>query len=117
MRVFPRWGVIGALAILAAPAIFSAPLWAQNTGQMLEVQSGGKAYTSYLAAAPGEGRKPGIVLVHSFTVSNRATRTSWIASPPTDSFLARVADIREEPARRRRRTARARRGRAPEGAR
>jgi carboxymethylenebutenolidase len=54
---------VGAAAVLAALAI---PLWAQNTGQMLDVASGGRIYASYLSAGTGPGRKPGIVLIHSF---------------------------------------------------
>jgi carboxymethylenebutenolidase len=55
-----RLGFVGVLAILAIP------VGAQNAGQMLDVTSGGKAYSSYLAAGPAAGRMPGIVLVHSF---------------------------------------------------
>jgi carboxymethylenebutenolidase len=60
MHLFSR---IGAVAFLAALAL---PLSAQNTGQMLDISSGGKMYASYLSAAPGPARKPGIVLIHSF---------------------------------------------------
>jgi carboxymethylenebutenolidase len=60
MHLFSRAGVVVLLAALALP------LWAQNMGQMLDVSSGGKQYASYLSAAPGSGRKPGIVLIHSF---------------------------------------------------
>ena len=43
--------------------------WAQNSrnsGQMIRVTSGGKGYVSYLSAPATPGKKPGIVLVHSF---------------------------------------------------
>ena len=60
MHLFSRAGVVVLLAALALP------LWAQNMGQMLDVSSGGKQYASYLSAAPGSRRKPGIVLIHSF---------------------------------------------------
>jgi carboxymethylenebutenolidase len=50
-------------AFLASLAI---PVSALNTGQSVTLASGGKAYASYLSAAPGPGRKPGIVLIHSF---------------------------------------------------
>ncbi|HVP17998.1 MAG TPA: dienelactone hydrolase family protein, partial [Spirochaetia bacterium] len=52
-----------ACAMIAA-LVFSA--WAQNTGQLIDVASGGKNYASYISAPPTGGRKPGIVLVHSF---------------------------------------------------
>jgi carboxymethylenebutenolidase len=54
------------LAVSALLAALTAPAYAQNAGQMVSVISGGKGYASYLAAASGPGRKPGIVLVHSF---------------------------------------------------
>ena len=60
MHLFSR---VGVAAVLAALAI---PLSAQNTGQMLDVASGGRMYASYLSAGTGPGRKPGIVLIHSF---------------------------------------------------
>ena len=49
---------------LCATLVF--PAWSQNAGQMMVVTSGGKDYASYLCAAPTPGKKPGIVLVHSF---------------------------------------------------
>jgi carboxymethylenebutenolidase len=58
-------GTLRILMILAAAAV-ALPLSAQNTGQVVNVASGGKQYSSYLAAAPGAARKPGIVLIHSF---------------------------------------------------
>jgi carboxymethylenebutenolidase len=54
------------LAFCLTLAVSTLPLWAQNTGQALNVTSGGKQYASYLAAAPGTGQKPGILLIHSF---------------------------------------------------
>jgi carboxymethylenebutenolidase len=58
-------GTFRTLIILAA-ALAALPLSAQNTGQAVNVTSGGKQYASYIAAAPGTDRKPGIVLIHSF---------------------------------------------------
>ena len=60
MRILIRLGVCALFAALALP------IFAENSGQTLNVASGGRTYSSYLSAAPGEGRKPGIVLVHSF---------------------------------------------------
>lgn len=60
MKLTARILGIAVLAALAAPA------FAENNGQTISVMSGGKAYASYLSAAPGPGRKPGIVLIHSF---------------------------------------------------
>ena len=60
MKLIAR--VLGTM-MLAALAV---PAFAQNTGQAITLMSGGKAYASYLSAAPGPGRKPGIVLIHSF---------------------------------------------------
>ena len=54
------------LAGIALLAVLSVPVFAQNTGQSISLVSGGKAYGSYLSAGPGPGRRPGIVLVHSF---------------------------------------------------
>jgi len=54
---------IAAAVTLAALAV---PLSAQNTGQMMDVASGGRMYASYLSAGAGQGRMPGIVLIHSF---------------------------------------------------
>jgi carboxymethylenebutenolidase len=56
---------VGALGIMILVG-FAAPGFADNTGLPVSLISGGKAYASYLSAAPGPGRKPGIVLVHSF---------------------------------------------------
>jgi carboxymethylenebutenolidase len=50
-------------AFLAALAVSA---FAENTGQSVTLSSGGKAYASYLSAPAGPGRKPGIVLIHSF---------------------------------------------------
>jgi carboxymethylenebutenolidase len=47
-------------------ATLAVPSFAENTGQPVSLLSGGRAYASYLSAAPGSERKPGIVLVHSF---------------------------------------------------
>jgi carboxymethylenebutenolidase len=58
-------GTFRTLIILAA-ALAALPLSAQNTGQVVNVTSGGKQYSSYIAVAPGTDRKPGIVLIHSF---------------------------------------------------
>ena len=49
-----------------ALAVGSLPLWADNSGQALNVTSGGRQYASYLASGPGAGQKPGIILIHSF---------------------------------------------------
>jgi len=49
---------------MIAALVFSA--WAQNTGQAIDVVSSGKRYASYIGAPSTPGRKPGIVLVHSF---------------------------------------------------
>jgi hypothetical protein len=49
MHLYSRVGVVAVLAALAIP------LSAQNTGQMLDVASGGKMYASYLSAGPGPG--------------------------------------------------------------
>jgi carboxymethylenebutenolidase len=51
---------------MLAAALAALPLAAQNTGQMVNVTSGGKQYASYLSVGPGTDRKPGIVLIHSF---------------------------------------------------
>ncbi len=60
MKLIARIFAVAILTVLTAPA------FAQNTGQSISLMSGGKAYASYIAAAPGPARKPGIVLVHSF---------------------------------------------------
>ena len=60
MKLIARFAGIAILAGLTVPG------FAQNTGQAVSLMSGGKVYASYLSAAPGPGRKPGIVLVHSF---------------------------------------------------
>jgi carboxymethylenebutenolidase len=60
MKTNARILLIGLMAALAVPA------FAQNTGEAYSLMSGGKAYASYIAAGPGPGRKPGIVLIHSF---------------------------------------------------
>jgi carboxymethylenebutenolidase len=54
------------IGIILAAALAALPLSAQNAGQAVNVTSGGKQYASYLGAAPGPARKPGIVLIHSF---------------------------------------------------
>jgi carboxymethylenebutenolidase len=51
------------IAVLAALAV---PGFAQNSGQAIALLSGGKSYSSYLSAGSVPGRKPGIVLIHSF---------------------------------------------------
>jgi carboxymethylenebutenolidase len=53
--------MIAALSFLAV-----LPLSAENAGTAVNVVSGGKAYASYLAAASGAGKKPAILLIHSF---------------------------------------------------
>jgi carboxymethylenebutenolidase len=60
MRVLLRGGALVLVVSLALPA------FAQNTGQAITITSGGKAYASYISAASGEEKKPGIVLIHSF---------------------------------------------------
>jgi carboxymethylenebutenolidase len=47
-------------------AALTLPAWAQNSGQMIDVASGGRDYASYLSAPSTPGKKSGIVLVHSF---------------------------------------------------
>jgi len=42
------------------------PAWTENSGQSINAGSGGKGYSSYLSAAFASGKKPGIVLAHSF---------------------------------------------------
>ncbi len=54
------------LLVPVITAALVAPGWAQNTGQMISIESGGKSYASYLSAPSTPGKKPGIVLVHSF---------------------------------------------------
>ena len=54
------------IAAAVALAALAVPLSAQNTGQMMDVASGGRMYASYLSAGAGQGRMPGIVLIHSF---------------------------------------------------
>jgi len=55
------------MAVCAAVGIALAfPAWAENSGQTINVESAGKSYSSYLSAPSTSGRKPGIVLVHSF---------------------------------------------------
>ena len=44
----------------------AAPAFPQNVGQSIAVLSGGKSYVSYFAAPTTPGRKPGIILIHSF---------------------------------------------------
>jgi carboxymethylenebutenolidase len=53
---------IGAVLIAAITLSLSA----QNTGQAVDVVAGGKAYVSYLTAPQTPGRKPAILLIHSF---------------------------------------------------
>jgi carboxymethylenebutenolidase len=60
MRVLSRAGALFLFVALALPA------FAQNTGLAITVMSDGKAYASYISAAPGTQKKPGIVLIHSF---------------------------------------------------
>ena len=70
IRIFAWRRQLMGLKIAAAAAVLLAALsfsgWAQNTGQMINVTSGGKDYVSYLSAPQTPGIKPGIVLVHSF---------------------------------------------------
>ena len=47
-------------------AALALPAWAQNSGQMIDVASGGRDYASYLSAPSTPGNKPAIVLLHSF---------------------------------------------------
>jgi carboxymethylenebutenolidase len=54
------------LATFAILMALGLPAFSQSTGQEISLLSGGKAYASYLSAASAPGRKPGIVLVHSF---------------------------------------------------
>ena len=60
MKLFAAIFGIAAMTVLAVPG------FSQNTGQAVSLVSGGKSYASYLAAGPAAGRKPGIVLIHSF---------------------------------------------------
>jgi carboxymethylenebutenolidase len=59
-----RFRIATIACAMSAAVVLSA--WTQNTGQMINVASGGKDYASYINAPPTPGRKPGIVLVHSF---------------------------------------------------
>lgn len=54
----------------------------QASGQEVEVESGGQAYASYLAAPEADGPHPGIVLIHSFNGLEEGYRTL------TDRFAA-----------------------------
>jgi len=54
---------VGALVLFVTLAL---PAFSENTGQSISVTSGGREYASYIAADPGSGKKPGIVLIHSF---------------------------------------------------
>jgi carboxymethylenebutenolidase len=58
-------GLTGILGI-AFLALLAVPASAQNTGQSVTLMSGGKAYASCVSASTVPGRKPGIVLVHTF---------------------------------------------------
>jgi carboxymethylenebutenolidase len=53
-----------ALAVLSFLAAIPVP--AENQGTAVSVESGGKTYSCYLAVAPGKGRKPAVLLIHSF---------------------------------------------------
>jgi carboxymethylenebutenolidase len=55
-----------AMAACTMGVALTLPAWAQNSGQMISVASGGRDYASYLGAPSTPGKKPGIVLVHSF---------------------------------------------------
>jgi carboxymethylenebutenolidase len=57
---------LAGFGLMLALAASAPPLSAQNTGQAVNVASGGKQYSSYLAAGPGTARRPGIILIHSF---------------------------------------------------
>ena len=50
----------------AAFVLASLSLAQTTKGADVDVSSGGKAYKSYLAAPSGEGKKPAVVLLHSF---------------------------------------------------
>lgn len=60
MKLMARSLAIAVLASLAVPG------FSQNTGQALSLVSGGRSYAPYLSAGSTPGRKPGIVLTHSF---------------------------------------------------
>jgi len=55
-----------AMVACAVGAALTFSTWAQNSGQMVNVASSGRDYASYLGAPSTPGKKPGIVLVHSF---------------------------------------------------
>jgi len=59
-----RFRIVTIACVLGATLVFGA--WAQNSGQMISVTSGGKDYVSYLSTPATPEKKPGIVLVHSF---------------------------------------------------
>jgi carboxymethylenebutenolidase len=65
-RIFSSMKLIARILGIAILAVLTVPAFAQNTGQAISLMSAGKAYDSYFSAAAGPGRKPGIVLVHSF---------------------------------------------------
>jgi carboxymethylenebutenolidase len=60
MRVLFRGSALILFIALALPS------FAQNTGQMITVTSGGKEYTSYICSSAGNEQKPAVVLIHSF---------------------------------------------------
>jgi len=54
------------VTLVVAFALSAFAVVAQNTGQAVNVASGGKQYASYVSAPAGTGQKPAILLIHSF---------------------------------------------------
>ena len=73
----------GALLLLPSAALAQGPEGLEVTASDVEVESGGQAFASYLAAPTGGGPYPGIVLIHSFNGLEEGYRTM------TDQFAAR----------------------------
>lgn len=54
------------IAGCSAPQVPQQPVATPVHGEMTQITVAGKAYPAYLAAPPGPGKNPGIVLIHSF---------------------------------------------------
>lgn len=80
MRVFILLGIV--LLMLPATLLAQGMEALDVTSTELDIQSGGQAYESYLAAPSEEGVYPGIVLIHSFRGMEEGYRTM------TDAFAA-----------------------------